>query len=152
MNTSRPKTWLIWIGGAALLLATLIDTLAMLGRALQLPLVGSIEIVQATVLFAASAGLVVATLAGAHARVRLVLDRLPPNWRGNVERLHAVAAALFYAALLAGSLWIGIDLWSGHEESEVLRIPYRPLRVVITLVLVVLLVQSLLRLFRREPE
>jgi TRAP-type C4-dicarboxylate transport system permease small subunit len=124
----------------------------MLGRQIQLPLLGAIELVQASVLIAGSGALIVATADEAHARVRLVLQRLPSGSREWLERLHALAAALFYAALLVGSLWITADLWWGHEESELLRIPYRPLRVVVALVLVVLLAQALVRLRGPRPR
>jgi hypothetical protein len=34
---------------------------------------------------------------------------------------------------MAASLWIASDLWQGHEQSELLRIPYKPLRIVAVL-------------------
>ncbi|MGD2166664.1 MAG: TRAP transporter small permease subunit [Gammaproteobacteria bacterium] len=152
MNGARLRTVLVWISGGALLVAMIVDTLAMFGRALQLPLIGSIEIVQAVVLLAASGALIVATLESAHARVNLLLDRLSSRWRRRLEKLHAIAAALLYAALLAGSVWIAWDLWGGHEESEILRIPYRPLRVAAILSLGTLVVLALLRLRGRDSR
>lgn len=152
MNSSLLRTALVWIAGGALLVAMVVDTLAMFGRALQFPLIGSIEIVQAVVLIAASGALIITTLERAHARVSLVLNRLPSRWRNRLEILHSVAAALFFAALLAGSLWIAWDLWSGHEESEILLIPYRPLRIAVVLALAALLVLALLRLRARESR
>jgi TRAP-type C4-dicarboxylate transport system permease small subunit len=152
MNAPRPRTWLVWIAGGALLVAMLVDTLAMLGRQIQLPLLGAIEIVQASVLLAAGGALIITAGDEAHARVRLVLQRLPASAREWLERLHAFAAALFYVGLLIGSVWITVDLWWGHEESELLRIPYRPLRIVVTLVLVVLLAQTLSRLRGRRSR
>jgi TRAP-type C4-dicarboxylate transport system permease small subunit len=145
----RPRQILVWFSGGALLVAMAADTLAMIGRALEIPLVGSIEIVQAVVLFAASGALIIASLEQAHARVNLLLERLPAGWRARLGRVHALAAALLYAALLAGSVWIAMDLWGGHEESEILRIPYRPLRIAVVLALLTLLIIALRRaLFR----
>jgi TRAP-type C4-dicarboxylate transport system permease small subunit len=152
MSPSRPRQWLVWLGGGALLVAMAVDTLAMLGRTFQVPLLGAIEIVQASVLIAASGALVIAALDEAHARVRLVLDRLPAGWRHSAERCYALAALLFYGALLAGSVWIAADLWGGHEESELLRIPYRPLRVVVVVVLFVLTVRALVQLRGRRRQ
>ena len=152
MNLSLLRTALVWIAGGGLLVAMVVDTLAMFGRALQLPLIGSIEIVQAVVLFAASGALIITTFDRAHARVSLVLNRLPSRWRDRFEILHSVAAALFFAALLTGSLWIAWDLWGGHEESEILLIPYRPLRIAVVLALAALLVMALLRLKTRESR
>ena len=152
MNAPRHRSWLVWIAGGALLVAMVVDTLAMLGRALSLPLLGAIEIVQATVLFAAGGALIVAAADEAHARVRLLIQRLPKRQREWFERAHAFASALLYVALLVGSLWITADLWRGHEESELLRIPYRPLRVIVVLVLVVLLIQALNRVRGRHSR
>ena len=40
----------------------------------------------------------------------------------------AAAGTLFLAALLAGSGWIAFDLWSAHEESELVGVPWRWMR------------------------
>jgi hypothetical protein len=56
---------------------------------------------------------------------------------------------LLFAALLAGSVWIAMDLWGGYEESEILHIPYRPLRIAVVLALLTLLIIAVRRaLFR----
>jgi TRAP-type C4-dicarboxylate transport system permease small subunit len=151
-NGPRLRTLLVWLSGGALLVAMFADTIAMIGRQIHLPLIGSIEIVQTAILIASAGGLIVATLDNAHARVQLVLERLPSGWRRRVEQVHAVAAVLVYAGLLVGSGWIAADLWNGHEVSELLRIPYRPLRVAVAVTLVVLLVQALQRVWVRNRE
>jgi TRAP-type C4-dicarboxylate transport system permease small subunit len=148
----RVQRSLVGIGGAGLLLAMLTDTVAMLGRHLRLPLVGSIEIVQCAVLIAASAALVLATLNRSHARVHLLLDRLSPPALQRAARLHALAGGLFVLAVLSGSVWIAVDLWHGHEESELLRIPYRPLRLVVILMLAALVAIHVRRLFGRDAR
>lgn len=148
MNNAWGRSLLVWIAGGALLVAMVTDTLAMLGRALHWPLVGSIEIVQAAVLFGACGALIVAARERAHARVHLLLDRLPDASRAIAQRLHDLFSAAVYAALLGGSLWLAIDLWSGHEESELLRIPYRPLRLAASLTLAWLLLTALLSALR----
>ena len=53
----------------------------------------------------------------------------------------AFAAALFFMALAAGSAWIMWELRYAHEETELLRLPLWPLRV---LIVGALLVTSLL--------
>jgi TRAP-type C4-dicarboxylate transport system permease small subunit len=147
MKTLRDA--LIWVAGGALLVAMVVDTLAMFGRSLHWPLLGAIELVQAAVLFGSAGALLLATLEHAHARVHLLLDRLPPGWQLLLSRLHALFALLLYAGLLVGAAWIMLDLWNGHEESELLRIPYRPLRLALVLVLVLLLLDSARRIVRR---
>jgi TRAP-type C4-dicarboxylate transport system permease small subunit len=144
------RTLLIWIPGLALLLAMATDTLAMIGRQVHVPLLGAIEVVQAAVLIAGCGALVVATLERTHARVHLLLDRMSAPTRGTLERLHSLSTALLHAALLAGSAWLAFDLWHGHEESELLRIPYRPLRVIVVVTLTLLLLYSLRNVFRRS--
>ena len=144
------RSVLVWVGGGALLLAMLVDTLAMLGRQFDRPLLGAIEIVQAAVLIGAAGSLLAAALAHVHARVHLLLQRLPPVARDWLGRVHGLVAAVLWAALLAGSLWITIDLWHGYEHSELVGIPYRPLRVVVVVVLLLLLVHALRHALRGE--
>jgi len=143
---------LIWISGGGLFVAVAVDATAMLGRQVRIPLLGSIEIVEAAVLLAAAGGLVIATMDNAHARVDLVAARLPAAARACLRRINALAGVLFFAALLTGTVWIAADLWSGHEESELLRIPYRPLRIATAISLGALLVLSLRRLLGRDEQ
>lgn len=119
---------LVWLGGAGLLAATAIDTLAVIGRYASYPVEGSIEAIQVAVLVAGTLALLAATVAVSHAQVHLVVDRLPDGARDLARRLCAVALALFLLALLAGSAWIAADLWYAHEESEVLGLSWRWLR------------------------
>jgi len=146
----RLRELLVWVAGGALLVAMAVDTLAMLGRQLHWPLLGAIELVQAAVLFGSAGALLLAALEYSHARVHLLLDRLPAPSQRPMSRLHAAVEMLLYAGLLAGSAWLALDLWRGHEESELLRIPYRPLRVALVLTLLVLLLLSVRRLLLRS--
>ncbi|MCP5143633.1 MAG: TRAP transporter small permease [Gammaproteobacteria bacterium] len=135
MSTTSPRgLWyrvLVITGGTALLTAMVVDTLAVIGRHTGIPLLGSIELVQAVVAIASATAMIVATLNGSHAVVRLITDRLPERQAAWFARVNALLAALFFCALLAGSVWITSDLWFGFEETELWRIPYRPLRVLV---------------------
>lgn len=121
---------MIWIGGIALLGATLVDVIAVIGRAIGMPQHGSIELSQTAVLVAGALALVAATLAGSHARVHLVIDRLSVRGKDVALRVSALCTAAFFAGLLAGSVWIAADIWAAHEVSELLGIPWRWLRAV----------------------
>lgn len=149
---NRVRGMVVWVAGGALLVAMAVDTAAMLGRQLHWPLLGAIEIVQAAVLVGAAGALLMAALAGVHARVHLLVDRLSARGRIWSGRINAFSAVLFYLALLTGGAWIAADLWSGHEESELLFIPYRPLRVLVLLTLLALIGHGLWQLFRRNPR
>ncbi|MFM1885716.1 MAG: hypothetical protein RL026_873 [Pseudomonadota bacterium] len=140
----------LWIGGAALLLAMAVDVLAVIGRHVGRPLVGSIEIVQASVLVSGAAALWIGTLGQVHARVHLLMDRLPAFWRDGLQRLSDALAVIFYLAWTVAALWIGLELWGGHEESELLRIPYVPLRVLAALLSAGLLLLALRALLTRR--
>ncbi len=120
----------IWIGGLALLAATLVDTVAVIGRNVGLPFTGSIEVMQALVLVSGGLGIVIATLEQSHARVRLVVDRLPPRARELADRLSNLMTMAFLVLLLVGSGWLALDLWYGHEQSEWLGIPWAAMRMV----------------------
>jgi len=125
--------WLVVAGGGAMLIAVGVELLAVAGRLLALPLPGSIELVQVAVTVSGTAGLVVATLHGSHAHVRLLLERLPMPRMRQLVRFNRLLAALFFLVLAIGSAWLMLDLWAGFEETEVWRFPYRPLRVLVTL-------------------
>ena len=141
---------LVWIGGGALVTATMINVGAVIGRRIGLPLHGAIELVQVCVLTAGTIALVRATALDAHARIHLVLDRVSPPRRAWVERGCALAGALFFAALLAGSLWIQADLWSAHEAGEVIGVPWRMLRLIANLGLAAIALLFALQALRRR--
>lgn len=140
----------IWIGGAALLAATAIDTLAVIGRHIGLPITGSIELMQAAVLLSGALALVISSLDDAHARVKLVVDRLSPRLRGIVDRVSDGASLLFVAALLAGSGWIAFDLRGGHEQSELLGVPWWLLRAIANACLLAIVLILGWRIVRRR--
>jgi TRAP-type C4-dicarboxylate transport system permease small subunit len=125
-----PTQWLFLVGAAGLLVAMATDAVAVLGRHIGRPLLGSIEVVQAAILLASSAAMVSATLAEKHAVVHLLIDRLQPASRAVLQRLHALLCMVFFAALGAGSIWIALDMRGGYERSELLGIPFAPLRVI----------------------
>jgi len=125
---SRVHTALVILGGAALLAAMSIDGLAVIGRHIGLPLLGSIEAVQAAVLVAGCVALLVATRAKRHARVHLLVDRCPPRVAAALQRAGFLLGAALFVALAFASAWIASELWNGYEESEWLHIPYAPLR------------------------
>src|SRR5262245_50415190 len=105
----RPQHWLTTLvflaGSAGLLLAMGLDTAAVLGRVLGRPLLGSIELIQACVVIAASSALVGATLAGSHASVHVITERLAPLRRRALRRFSQLLCALFFAWLLGASIW-----------------------------------------------
>lgn len=133
-SPKKPWRWgekcLFYLGATALLFAMGVDTIAVLGRYIGLPLWGSIEMVQAAILVASSSAILSATLAKKHVRVRILMDRLEGLSSIWLHRIQAGFCALFFCALTASSIWIFLDLQGGFEESEVLYIPYVPLRIV----------------------
>jgi TRAP-type C4-dicarboxylate transport system permease small subunit len=136
------------VGSAGLLIAMGADALAVLGRHLGVPLLGSIEIVQASVVLVASAAMIAATLRGSHARVHLLLSRLNEAQRCAFERIADAASALVFMIFACGSIWIAAELWQGHELTDLLHIPLRWLRVfwiAISLLIVALLLARIVR-------
>src|ERR1700683_4759700 len=101
---ARAENCLFYLGAAALLFAVAVDAIAVIGRHIGTPLLGSIELMQAAILIAASAAIVSATLVDKHAVVHLLIDRLPPRVRAIMDRVHAALCALFFAALAGGSI------------------------------------------------
>jgi TRAP-type transport system small permease protein len=128
-DSGRPDP-VLYIGGGALLFAMAVDVSAVVGRHLGVTLRGSIELVRAAILVASSCAVVLATQAGRHAKVHLLLQRLRQREQTIVRLLGNALGIVFFMLLAAGGTWIAGDLWHGHEESELLHIPYAPLRVI----------------------
>lgn len=151
MNEPRrgPTNWLFLVGAAGLLLAMATDAIAVVGRHIGRPLLGSIEVVQAAILLASSAAMVSATLAEKHAVVHLLIDRMSPASRALLQRLHALLCVVFFAALGAGSIWIALEMRGGYERSELLGIPFAPLRCISILAVLAVAVIYALRALRR---
>jgi TRAP-type C4-dicarboxylate transport system permease small subunit len=60
--------------------------------------------------------------------VHLLIDRLPPRLRRAAAVFGLLLSIVFFLCLVAGSMWIASDMWSAHEASDLLKIPYAPLR------------------------
>lgn len=118
------------VGSIGLLTAMSADSLAVLGRHIGWPLLGSIEIVQASVVLLAAAAMLGTTLMGKHARAHLVIDRLGPRGQRWLLACADALSALVFFWFAAGACWVALELWHGHEHSELLHIPWRWLRVV----------------------
>jgi TRAP-type C4-dicarboxylate transport system permease small subunit len=93
-----------------------------------------------------------ATLAGVHAVVHLLIDRLPLHARVWPVRTTQLISALYFIVLVAGGLWLTADMWSGHEQSELLGIPFRPLRIFANASLAGAAGVFLFRALRRDRE
>lgn len=140
---------LFYAGAAGLLLVMVIETIAVIGRHVRIPLLGALELAQAAIVPAACASMVIASLAGTHAVVHLVTERVPPNARLTLDRLSSALAALFFGGLAFAASWLTFDFWGSFEESDVLHIPFRPLRVVVAISAAALSLIFLNRTFRR---
>lgn len=126
--TSPLAKAMLAIGSAALLGAMATDTLAVAGRHAGIRLLGSIEIVQACIVLIATTAIVLTTIVDAHARVHILLERLPVATAARWLRSANALSALMFAWLAAGSAWLASDLWNGHELTEILQLPLRWLR------------------------
>lgn len=144
---TRLRSLMVWTGGGALLAATAVDTVAVIGRQVGFAVHGSIELIQAAVLVAGSIAIIAATLADTHPRVRILVERIG-RLRPATERAGDVLTVAFLAALLAGSVWLSLDLWNSHEISESAGVPWRVLRLVANLALVATILVVLRSLVR----
>ena len=135
MNSGAPRRRgvLFYAGATGLLAMMLIETAAVIGRHIGVPVTGALEIAQASIVPAACAAMLIATLRGAHAAVHMLTDRMPQSIQQGVLRAGALLSASCFAALAAGSAWLAVEYWNSFEETEVLHIPFRPLRALVTL-------------------
>jgi len=147
-----PLRWLTLVGGGALMVAMAGDALGVIGRQSGHPFIGAIEVVQAAILVAGSAGLLVASLTRIHATVHLLVERLPENVRDLAQRITRAVSSLFFVAVLAGNVWLALEAWPGSEASEVLGIPYPPLRIIACVTVAAVAVVFLWQAFSRRPS
>jgi TRAP-type transport system small permease protein len=112
----------------------------------------SIELVQAAMLVASSAAIVSATLAEKHAVVHLLIDRLSPIAQARMRRIHAALCAIFFILLAVGGIWIAYDMRGSYEESEVLKIPYAPLRMISIAAILAVALINLRRIARKRID
>lgn len=143
------------LGSVGLLTAMAADAVAVLGRHVGFTLLGAIEVVQASVVLAASAAMVGATLSGAHARVHILIERLGPVWHRGFDCASDLVCGLFFLFLAAGSAWVAVDLWPGYEVTEILGLPLRWLRLAwigsCLLIALLFLVRTFAQEGRHEP-
>jgi TRAP-type C4-dicarboxylate transport system permease small subunit len=123
---------LFYVGAIGLLSVMVIESIAVVGRHARMPLLGALEMAQAAIAPAACASMIIASLAGTHAVVHLVSEHLPEQWRARTARLCALLSGVFFTALCIGAGWLLGDFWNFFEETDVLHIPFRPLRVLVT--------------------
>lgn len=143
---------LFYIGAAGLLLAMGVETIAVLGRHAGIPFLGALEIIQTAILLTATAAMVSATLSRSHASVTLLIDRVGPTTRWVLDKISALLSALFFTGLAAGSLWLTIETWNEFEQSELLQIPFRPLRAISFAAVMAIALLFVRDLFRRKGE
>lgn len=128
----------IVIGSIGLVAAMAIDSIAVVGRHVGFSVLGSIELVQAAIVLIASSSIVLATIHRQHASVHIVTERLRPETATKLARVANLLAALLGVLLAIGGIWLIAELWNGHERSEILHVPYRVLRIIFVVSIVML--------------
>ena len=149
VNAEPKRGILFYTGAGGLLSIMLIEVIAVIGRHLRLPLLGALEMAQAAIIPAACAAMVIASLAGAHAVVHLVTERVPKRARAWMSRASSLLCGVFFATLCVGACWLTQEFWDSFEETDVLHIPFRPLRALVAVSMGALALIFLHRAFRR---
>jgi len=116
------------LGSAGLVVAAAADAFAVAGRHLGFRFIGSIELVQAAVVCLACAAMLVATLEHGHASVHVFTDRLGQIAKARLARIAGLLSAAAFLAIAVGSVWVLAELWRGYEQTELLHLPLRWLR------------------------
>lgn len=118
------------LGSFGLLAATAADSVAVAGRHTGFHLIGSIELVQAAVVLLAATAMLMVTIGRGHATVHIVTERLSTRAAARLGRVTDLISAVAFAILAAGSAWVLAELWDGYEQTELLHIPLRWLRLI----------------------
>jgi len=125
---ARAAALLTVLGAMALATSMLVGAVSVLARHLDIALPGDIEIMRTAILVTASVSVLSATIARRHATVHLLIDRLPVPVGNRLKSTGEWLSGLFFLAGAAGLAWITWDLRNAHEQSDILHIPFAPLR------------------------
>lgn len=151
-RSPKLRKWLALLGGVPLLAAMLTEFVTVVGRHTGMAVLGSIELVQAAILISSTTAILIATWNHSHAKVRVLLNSLSESHGEILGRINAACAAFFFIALTAGGVWITMDMWSAYEQSEILGLPYLPLRCFACVGSAATAVIYLRRVFSRLPQ
>jgi TRAP-type C4-dicarboxylate transport system permease small subunit len=143
---------LFYVGAAGLLAVMVIEVIAVIGRHIRVPLLGALELAQAAIVPAACASMIIASMTGAHAAVHLVTERMPEPLRHSLSPLSAILSGVFFSGLAVASCWLTHEFWDSFEETDVLHIPFRPLRLIVSACAVALALSFFHRGLRRAER
>ncbi len=143
---------LLATGAVGLLGAMMTDAIAVVGRHINVPFTGSIELVQAFIVLGASSAIAYASLGATHAAVDLVFHRLPISAQRIAHKVAALLGFLFVAALLVGSAWIAWEYRDAGERTELLGIELKWLRLFWLACAVIAAAAMLAPLFGKKRE
>lgn len=128
---SKVEVIFLILGSLGLATSFLTDTFAVIGRHTGFAFIGSIEIVQASIVFFATSAMLAATFSRQHAKVQLLTERVSPARAKVLAYISAYISAFYCVLLFIGSLWVAFETWNEHERSELLHIPLSELRLIL---------------------
>jgi len=117
-----------FLGACALLGTMLLIAISVLGRHLNIPVPGSVEIVEMLILVVAATGILFATTEKSHASAKIFIDRLSPKAKQITEKFGIVLGICICAVICLSNCWLLIDVWHAHEASHLLGLPIVPFR------------------------
>jgi TRAP-type C4-dicarboxylate transport system permease small subunit len=106
-----------------------VDFVSVAGRRFGFPILGSVELVQYCITGIVASAVVVATLTDNHAAVHVITERLGAAPRRALARFSAILSIAFFLALFVGNAWIAIEFWPRDERSDLLQLPFAPMRI-----------------------
>ncbi|MFT4089334.1 MAG: TRAP transporter small permease [Asticcacaulis sp.] len=152
----RPLHWAakipLFLGSVAILVAMTADSLAVVGRHANIPLLGTVEIVQLAASIAGGATIICATIAGAHASIHVLTDRVSPEVRHRLLTFARLMTAIFFVALTIGCGWLMVDMLGQGERTELTGMPLMPFRLLATLAFGATALLYVIALFKPEKS
>ncbi len=117
-----------FFGACALFGTMILISISVLGRHLNTPLPGSVEIVEVLILIVASTGILFATTEKSHASAKIFIDRLGPKTKIVAEKFGILLGVCICLVICLSNIWFLFDVWQTHEASHLLGIPIVPFR------------------------
>jgi TRAP-type C4-dicarboxylate transport system permease small subunit len=145
----------VWLGAVALVLLGLLITVSVLVRATGGVIKGNSEIGEMLIIVVASCALVAATLSDGHPHIHMIVEKISSSLRRKIALAITCLGAIFWAAAAWMNGLVAIENTKLIEETEILRIPLAPFRLVwiAALALVTaLLVAKAIQMLRNPPK
>lgn len=137
----KVTNWGTALGAVFLVAVALLITTMVIFRAFNIGLPGTFDLAETMVIVVISFAMLYGQLNDSHIRADIAIERLTGRLRYSIEGFNAIVSIFYWAIILIASAWLMWRKLGVGEETDILKVPYAPFRMiwVFTLILMVIL-------------